>query len=450
VSNVIAPFRVAISAVALSVGLAACAAPSDPGDAPATSAPALPKEARLDDAGMLNIGNVAPTPFAATPPEDRSTHNDEIARFARQYGMTRDEAYTAMMSNGPESLAREIGTLGETLRRREAGNYVDMIMVREPDVKVEVWFKRDAAQTLARYTSNPRFVPRTGGLDAKEADALRDSWMKRLNEAGLDFGGGVDARKGVLELSVGVDEAQFDDTARTQGFADWRDAPLDITFMPPQKPALREEAAGLEQAIHIFPRTRQGAITVLSVANYGRVTLDGGCFRFAGFGEKDGALAVFDRNTQLGLDEQGYLTVFAAIGDDRARVGEEFVFGGYATPDESDPDIVALREKCGNAPLINVGVPEAKRLFDAPGAAAVTGYAKRKGLSRQAAWDEITQCFRSREEEATARIEKVRQLRAAGQEVLPDPPPLPEFDCMGFSTVPPPPPPAPPPPPSAG
>ena len=431
-------------AVVLLAGCSESALPG--GGGTGSAAPALPPQATLDDAGFLNIGTVPRTPFATEPPPERSTEDDAVAQFARRYGLSRDAAYAAMMSNGPAGLHEEIEALQERLRVSEPGNFVEMRMVREPDVKMEVWFKRDGAATLARYTDNPRFVARAGGLTLAEAEALSNKWFDRFSTAGLSFGGGFGGTDGILDVDVGISEREFDEIAGARGWGDWRSAPIRVHFAAERLPALRADAAHLADTIRSFPRTRQAAGMVLSVAMWGRVELQNGCFRFrSDLDRRDGHLAVFDRTTQLGLDEQGYLAVFDSLGGDRARIGETFVFGGYPEPQASDPDIATLRERCGDAPLVNVGRPQSRTLFDAPGAPLVSDYARRKGLSRQAAWDEMTACFSRQYRESERRAAASRAAKARGED-LPPPILLPPEDCRGFPVNPPPPPPPPPPP----
>ena len=169
--------RTALSA-ALAFLLAACTAAREPPGAPSAQ---LPKGSALEASGYLTIREVPASPFPEDPPPE-PTVIDEFARATSDPDpAVRERAWRE--ANGPEAFQQELQRLLRILPEREAGNYVDARIVRDPDV-AEIWFKRDAAPTLARYTSDPLFRPREGGRTVAELQAVASEWFERLRRAG--------------------------------------------------------------------------------------------------------------------------------------------------------------------------------------------------------------------------------------------------------------------------
>jgi hypothetical protein len=78
-------------------------------------------------------------------------------------------------------------------------------------------------------------------------------------------------------------------------------------------------------------------------------------------------LAYFAREVGLGRDSQGYLSLHrrSAVPEHLGRIGEEFTWPGPIPIDESAPMVKQLRERCGNAPLMHVGIPNSTAMFNA-------------------------------------------------------------------------------------
>lgn len=107
---------------------------------------------------------------------------------------------------------------------------------------------------------------------------------------------------------------------------------------------------------------------------------------------------LFDRDAQIGQDAEGYLAIFHD-GKVASRIGEPAIWGGYPEADESDPDVVALRQKCGNDPISSVGIPQSARLFALPAADWVANYASAKQLTYEKAWEHLIDCMKRYEEQ---------------------------------------------------
>jgi hypothetical protein len=125
----------------------------------------------------------------------------------------------------------------------------------------------------------------------------------------------------------------------------------------------------------------------------GRIVLQDGCFRLADRTGKGGPLVMFGRETQLGRDEQGYLTVFGERGQRRYRIGDMGAWPGPKAVDENDPEVRQLRRACGAGPIANVAEPESERLFGLPYPHWVADYARARKISYRAAWTQVIACL---------------------------------------------------------
>lgn len=379
-------------AIAASISLAfACTACSAAGEEPAQSNASA-------SVGFLTITETPPSPFPVTVPADPTLGREDLVdRYARENGLTRAQAEAAI--NGPPELRAEMERIAERIQRDNPENFVTFVMVRDPAVRMEAWFVRDAAKTLAKYTNSPLFVAREGGLSMATQEELRALWLGRMQgEHGYAFNTmSGQPQTGKLEIGIAIQEADFRALAREEG---WELGPqLDLHFAPPRPPAFAHHGIAEQVRVfareHLMPGGRNEALFV------GRIILDDGCFKVE---QRDGFpahLAMFGYGTYLDRDDEGNLLVRSAS-DRHYRVGEMGAWGGPAGVDETNPEVIALRKACGDGPIMNVTEPTSSRLFSLPFPQWVTNYAKAKGLSRQEAWDEIIVCMKR--EEKTARI----------------------------------------------
>ena len=383
--------------ISAAFALAACAPaagePPSQTSAPVLPGPALPVGGSLSPAGFLTIRDAPPSPWPETVPEDRTGGEDEIGRFARANGLTRMQAEEQI--NGPPELRAEMDRIADRIRTQEAGNFVGFVMVRDPGVRMEAWFERDAAATLAKYTDNPLFVPREGGISQEEQGRLREIWLDRMQSGRVINSLATDTLSGKIEIGVAIPEAEFRALAAREG---WELGPqYAFIFAPAQPPAFADPSiAGL---VRVFAREDRAPGMRNTALFVGKITLSDGCFYAEG---RDGVrrLAMFGYMAQLGRDEKGFLVVNRP-GDSHGaqyRIGEEGAWGGPAGYSDDNPDIARLRAQCGDGEIMNVTEPVSNRLFGLPDPTWVSDYARAKRLSRQAAWDEIKACM-AREEE---------------------------------------------------
>lgn len=98
----------------------------------------------------------------------------------------------------------------------------------------------------------------------------------------------------------------------------------------------------------------------------GRIVIRDGCFFVIGH-DRSEKLAYFAREVGLGVDSQGYLALHRRTAErpHLGRIGEMFTWSGPIAIDETAPMVTELRDQCGNAPLMHVGIPESRAIVNA-------------------------------------------------------------------------------------
>ncbi len=376
-----------------------CGCATAPGGAPTAADPGLPAGARASAAGYLTIGEVPPSPFPDEPPPEPRTVDDLAKRTSSPDPAVRARAWEE--ANGSPAFQKELQRLGEVLRREQPDNFVQMRLVRDPGVAAEVWFKRDAARTLARYTSDPLFRPRQGGASLAEQEQLRLAWTERMEGEPAINMVGIDPL-GSVEVGVAVEEAEFRRIAAARG---WTFGPeVRLTFPPPRPPAFADPA--LARYVRAFARDTRAKGIQLTGGYSGRIILEDGCFRLASRtpGER-GPLVMFGRETRLALDAQNYLVVLGEARARRYRIGELGSWPGPNTVDENDPEVRELRRQCGTGPLTNVAEPESDRLFSLPYPHWVADFARARSLPYRQAWGQVIACMKREEQKGRRGLE---------------------------------------------
>jgi hypothetical protein len=363
--------------------LAACSAQSQTTAGPA---PAPPTGATIESSGFATILSVPPEPYPESAPAfDRG--ESEPQRLAREAAISVSEAEARM--NPDEATRNAAMALRRRLESGARGNYVDVRIVRDPLPRFVFYFRRDAAATLARFTSDKRFSAREGGRPARELQPLFDEWMAKLGKHRLVSGGSIDAFHGEVELDMGVSRSEFEPIAARES---WRVPPeVRLDFAREIDPAslVAPDAAPF---IRTFPRSDRAPGATLDIAIHGRIVLRDGCFRLDD-GHGGGPLVLFGRETALRRDAQGYLMVVSAhYSGARGRIGEEMIWGRHPGAPEDSPPVQEIRRHCGQDPIASVGSPTSARLFRIrPG--AIDSYSQVRRISRERAWQEIKTCW---------------------------------------------------------
>lgn len=370
------------SCVALLAGCAAQLPPPSQGSGPSP---------------YLTIRSAPPTAWPADPPPKPRT----LDSFARRTATGSDEerAKAWEEANGPADFQEEARRLMQVLPGAEPNNFVQLRLVRDetipteprPLLGAEVWFKQDAAATLARYTRDKRFFPREGGVPEPVMQARRALWLDRLTPIGASWSVSGDPTTGRIDIELGITEAEFREIAAKNGWS-WSDE-VRFVFASAQPPAFADASLGSQ--VRAFVREPSAPVIQLLGLSIGTIVLEDGCFRLKATDKQPGPLVMFGYNTQLTKDEAGYLAV--QEGEHRYRIGEIGAWGG---PNQVQPDrreTRALRAACGGGEVVNVGSPRSLRLFALPFPDWVLDYAQAKSLSYEEAWDEVIECM-AREE----------------------------------------------------
>lgn len=186
------------------------ASPAQPPDARAR----LPLGAQVERSGFWTIQTA---PESAPGPRERArSYNNELTFYAQLAGVSNAEAARRMKAQ--QRTRPEFERLMRTLRTRERGNYTDAELVHRPDWAYRIYFKRNPAATLAKYTKNPRFEARSARYTRGELERLSKPWIDRLNAERLTTGYGMNARRGTADIDMLVSREEFEAIARRNGW----------------------------------------------------------------------------------------------------------------------------------------------------------------------------------------------------------------------------------------
>ncbi|MBL4895602.1 MAG: hypothetical protein JKY75_01885 [Erythrobacter sp.] len=98
-----------------------------------------------------------------------------------------------------------LGLLAQTLQEKEGETFAGLWIQHRPTYGVMVAFTRDAASTLAKYTSDPLYVPvDRPGPSLTELRAAQERLMRDLQALGVNwFGMGGNEATGKIEVRLG-------------------------------------------------------------------------------------------------------------------------------------------------------------------------------------------------------------------------------------------------------
>lgn len=351
----------------------------------------IPKGAKLEASGFATIEKAPPSPFPDRLPPSENRPKNETGFYARMAGISDAEAQKriAEQHQTRPQFARLIGTL----RAREAGNFTDARIVHKPDWAYVFYLKRNPEATLAKYIRHPHFRAALARFSREELNAIASPWVERFSRHRLLGGHGSDATFGEVRMDLVVSEAEFRDIAAKEG---WRvpDA-IKLEFSEPAVGAPVSDP--VRPLVRIFPQSDRALGATNQALLRGTIVLRDGCFFVTGQNGRD-SLAYFAREVALGLDEQGYVALRTRTPEPRhlGRIGEPFSWGGPIGTSETMPMARALRARCGNAPLMHVGVPDSSRLFEVR-PWVIDSIAERRKISREEAWRRFKKCLEERE-----------------------------------------------------
>lgn len=315
----------------------------------------IPRGAAIGPSGYATIltvpatATIAASPPAAPPPPPKDGR-------ATPMPMTREARAARSRMMNPDRAASDAAlALDRRLSGAERGNYVGRRVVRDPSPRFAFQFRRNAAATLARYTRDPRFTSREGGIPAPELQPIFDEWWKRFEPFRLVGGGAVYEFDGVVRFDMNIDEAGYREIAARERWT--LPKRLELRFSPPRNPRSIDPA--LVRYVRVFAREDRRPAIVHDAALRGRIILRDGCFHLTEHGEAGDSLVVFGRDLELGLDAQNYMVLINPASRRPApRIGEMMVWGGPRYFSEADPNVKMLRATCGAEPIVAVGEPD--------------------------------------------------------------------------------------------
>jgi hypothetical protein len=337
---------------------AACSAPATSNTQAERAAETLPVGAKAERSGFWSVASAPESPPG--PPMQRGPRS-ELTFYAQLAGVSNAEADKRMKAQ--ERTRPEFERLMRTLRTKERGNYTDAELIHRPDWAYLIYFKRQPAATLAKYTKNPRFQARSAPYTDEELTRMSKPWLDRLNGERLTTGYAMNARRGTADIDMVVSAEEFGAIAKAKG---WGRVPafLTLTFgSAPVGPAVDPAVA---PGIRIFAQGDRNLGATNQAALGGRIVLRDGCLLVVGHDGKE-QLAYFAREVGLGRDPQNYLSLHRRNAERThlGRVGEMYTWAGPIGIDERAPMVTQLRAECGNAPLMHVGIPESSNVFNA-------------------------------------------------------------------------------------
>ncbi len=248
-----------------------------------------------------------------------------------------------------------------------------------------LYFKRAPERTLAKYTNHPRIRAALARYTREELVALVKPWVDRFTARSIAGGWGMDATFGTAEIMMNVTEEEYRETAAREG---WGPVPLPVRLAFSAPLARVSVADKAKPFVRILAQNSRSTIVQPEAGFFGRITMRDGCL-YSGK-----ALAYFHRESGIGIDEQGYLAIKdRRTGKSTGRIGEWFAWAGPNHISEDMPMVRELRQRCGNAPIDNVGNPESAAQFRVQ-PHRIDALAERRRISRKRAWELLKQCWR--------------------------------------------------------
>lgn len=343
----------------------------------------VPTGAKIEGSSFATVERAPPVPYPDEPPPPEHQPQGPAAWYARDLGISYDEAERRQSQQ--QTLRPEFERLIALLQVREAGNFTGPRIVHKPDWAFVLYFKRDPERTLAKYTNHPGIRAAPARYTREELAAVVKPWVDRFASRNIAGGWGMDATFRAAEIMMNVTEEEYRAIADREG---WGPVPqaVRLAFSAPLAHVSVEDQA--KPFVRIFAQNSRSAIRQPEAGFFGRITMRDGCL-YSG-----NRLAYFHRESGIGLDEQGYLAIRdRRTGKSTGRIGEWFVWAGPNQISEDMPMVRELRQRCGAAPIDNVGNPESAAQFRVQ-AHRIDALAERRRISRKRAWELLKQCWR--------------------------------------------------------
>ncbi|MEO6361377.1 MAG: hypothetical protein ABIO43_12525 [Sphingomicrobium sp.] len=352
----------------------------------------VPTGAKIERSGFATIEKAPHLPYPDEPPPSENLPRSQAKWYARDQGISVEEARKRQAEQ--QAIMPAFERLLARLRASEAGNFTSARMFHSPDWGYELYFKGFPEGTLARYSVNPRFKAKLARYTGAELQALLKPWTERFGKLGIAGGITFDDTQGTAGIIMNVTEEEYRVLA-TQENWDSVAEPVRLMFAGGlQHPSMEERARPF---IRTFGHNDRPTIMQPEMGTTGRIILRDGCLR-SGMG-KNAPLAFFHKETGIGVDEQGYLSLTdRRTGKRKGRIGEWFSWAGPNRIADDHPALKELRAKCGAGPIDYVGNPESYAQFRVR-PYLIDRIAERRRISSKRAWELLKQCWARQERE---------------------------------------------------
>ena len=313
----------------------------------------LPPGVRTEPSGFATLLQAPPSTAALAPLSGSGTS----VRRGRYNQHTFSDPYH-VFPDPDDAARRDARALDQRIKRSGVQGYIGMRIVRDPGARFAFQFREHAKATLARFTSDERFVAREGGRERTELEPVSDAWESKMQPHRIVTDITVLPFDGWIEFRLGIDETDYRTLAAREGW-ELPDT-IRLKFSGAANP--RSVDPVLAPLVRVFAREDRVPGMVPMVGAYGVLILRDGCFR-AQLGKTE-PLVVFGRDVELTLDPQGYMVVVDTRSGDlarAARIGEPALWGGAREGDKADAGVQALHAACGPGEVVAVGEPHSVR-----------------------------------------------------------------------------------------
>jgi hypothetical protein len=374
-------------------------------DPEAPAATRLPAGVSIEPSGFATLTGAPPAPFTPAAPEELRPPTP--GQVAEQRQFARAGAFQNEVRN-------DVMALDARLRREQPDNYVSVYYDNEGEPRAVFQFLRDGTATLARYSSDPRFVARNVRFSEAQLQAAGDFMWRTFGEDRVIASTGIGRNE--VAVNVSVTEAEFRALVARKRVT--LPEAVELHFLARQpaavlNPALPPQVASL---IRIFPRDDRPVGMLHDIYSQAKVELHDGCFRIGG---DDGALVLFPLGTRLFIDGENYL----AFGDEspgHGRVGETLIFPG-SIAEVTAPELVGpIHAACGPGRVLKVN-----------GTASAAAHRTQQAVvANEQAVRLLRESYGLSEVGARHAMERCRQMSGAGVCLQNPPRPVPrQADC---------------------
>lgn len=240
----------------------------------------------------------------------------------------------------PAALDADIGSIQGTLRQNEPDTFAGLWIQNEPTYGVAVAFTRDAAATLAKYTTDPLYFPvERPGPTVIELRATQKRIVEEMIRLGVNwYGAGSNITTGVVEVELG----QSADPIRTSAARGEFDLPDYVVFKEPDPfPVATRPVPPGDTRVKSFPqfakRTDGGISTLVGVPDVpARLELRDGCLWLLPEGEEP-HVAVWEQHEALDLTEPNRVAVMNLFSGAKVYADSDVVLMGLQPGEVTPP-----------------------------------------------------------------------------------------------------------------